>query len=423
MDPKSGCKTAAAGQAIAGPQASAMNVRCQGARDLEERRKGGRAVQIENQLPPLGHASPFYRSPHFFHAWDTAPSLRCRMPSLSRVVSIASTVLCIAVSATLFAQRAANPGSKPNTQADVTTRIAASAQDFLKTLDDAGRSKVLFPFDSPQKSKWSNLPSPMYQRNGARLADLTQPQRAAVMSLLSVALSQDGYRKVLDIMRGDEVLKKNGRGGGPVFGEDEYFVSFVGTPSDSAPWMLQFGGHHLAINLTMAASQATMAPSLPAAQPASYTFEGRTVRPLGQENDKAFALVNALDASQRSQAVLNYRVADLVLGPGKDGQTIQAEGIRASSLSDAQQTMLWDLVREWVGIMNDAFAEPRMTEIRGNLRETYFAWSGPLTNGSAAYFRIQGPTLVIEYAPQNSVDHIHTIYRDPTNDYGAKIAK
>jgi hypothetical protein len=64
-----------------------------------------------------------------------------------------------------------------------------------------------------------------------------------------------------------------------------------------------------------------------------------------------------------------------------------------------------------------------MAEIRSNLRETYFAWSGPTTNGSAAYFRVQGPTLVIEYAPQNSVDHIHTIYRDPTNDYGAKFAR
>jgi hypothetical protein len=85
--------------------------------------------------------------------------------------------------------------------------------------------------------------------------------------------------------------------------------------------------------------------------------------------------------------------------------------------------MLWDLVREWVGIMNDAFAEPRMAEIRGNLADTYFAWSGPTTNGSVAYFRIQGPTLVIEYAPQNTVDHIHTIYRDPTNDYGAKFAR
>ena len=187
--------------------------------------------------------------------------------------------------------------------------------------------------------------------------------------------------------------------------------------------MLQFGGHHLAINLTMAGSQATMAPSLPAAQPATYTFEGRTIRPLGNENDKAFALINALNDAQRKQAILGYRVSDLVLGPGQDGRTIQPEGIRASALSAPQQTMLLDLVREWTGIMNDAFAEPRMAEIRTNLPQTYFAWSGPTTNGSAAYFRIQGPTLVIEYAPQSSVDHIHTIYRDPTNDYGAKFTR
>jgi hypothetical protein len=86
--------------------------------------------------------------------------------------------------------------------------------------------------------------------------------------------------------------------------------------------------------------------------------------------------------------------------------------------------MLWDIVHEWSGIMSDAFAEPRMTELKSHLNDTYFAWSGPTTNGSAAYFRIQGPTLHIEYAPQGgSVEHIHTIYRDPTNDYGAKFAK
>ena len=187
--------------------------------------------------------------------------------------------------------------------------------------------------------------------------------------------------------------------------------------------MLQFGGHHLAINLTLGGSQASMTPSLPAAQPATYTFEGKEIRPLGKENDKAFALINALDAAQRSQAVLNYRVADLVLGPLQDGRTIQPEGIRASALSAPQQSMLLDIVHEWAGIMSDAYAAPRMAEIRAALADTYFAWSGPTTNGSAAYFRIQGPTLVIEYAPQGSVDHIHTIYRDPTNDYGAKFAK
>jgi hypothetical protein len=271
----------------------------------------------------------------------------------------------------------------------------------------------------------------MFQREGLRLADLTPLQRQAVMALVAVALSRDGYRKVTEIMRGDEVLRQTGggrggpggRGGGPAFGEDQYYLAFLGTPSTTEPWMLQFGGHHLAINLTLRGSQASMTPSLPAAQPASYTVEGRTVRPLGNENDKAFTLVNALDEAQRRQAVLGYRVADLVLGPGQDGRTIQPEGIRASSLSPAQQTLLWEIVREWAGIVNDAFGEPRMAELRGNLRDTYFAWSGPLTNGSAAYFRIQGPTLVIEYAPQGGVDHIHTIYRDPTNDYGAKFAR
>ena len=99
---------------------------------------------------------------------------------------------------------------------------------------------------------------------------------------------------------------RGGRGGGGlVFGQDEYFLAFVGTPSISTPWMLQFGGHHLAINLTLAGGQASMTPSLPAAQPATFTFEGREIRPLGRENDKGFELINALDPAARSQAILN----------------------------------------------------------------------------------------------------------------------
>jgi len=361
------------------------------------------------------------------------------MRAFVRTVALPA-VAVFAAAAALLAQRPVTPPrGAAVAAADVAARIVTAAQAVLGTLDAAGKAKVQYPFDSSQKSRWSNLPSPMFERTGVRLGDLSQPQRTAIMNMLSVALSGAGYQKVLEIMRGDEVLRETGGGrgpggaggpgagrgrGGPTFGQDEYYLAFVGTPSNDAPWMLQFGGHHLAINLTLLGSQATLAPSLPAAQPASYTVEGRTVRPLGRENDKAFALVNALDAGQRGQGVLNYRVADLVLGPGKDGRTIQPEGIRAAALSAAQQTMLWDLVREWVGIMNDAFAEPRMAEIQADPANTYFAWSGSTTNGSAAYFRVQGPTLVIEYAPQQgSVDHIHTIYRDPTNDYGAKFAR
>ena len=127
-----------------------------------------------------------------------------------------------------------------------------------------------------------------------------------------------------------------------------------------------------------------------------------------------------LSAHRRDEYLQAARIA---IEPGQDGRTIQPEGLRASSMNASQQTMLLGIIEEWAGIMTDAYASPRMAEIKNNLPQTYFAWSGPTTAGSAAYFRIQGPTLVIEYAPQGGVDHIHTIYRDPTNDYGAKFGK
>jgi hypothetical protein len=151
-------------------------------------------------------------------------------------------------------------------------------------------------------------------------------------------------------------------------------------------------------------------------------LNGQTIRPLGRENDKGFALIGSLNAAQLKHAVLNYEVNDLVLGPGADGKVIQPEGIVASELTPDQQAMLLDIVHEWVGILNDEAAAAKMAEIKANLPRTYFAWSGATKNGGLAYYRVQGPTIVIEYAPQQGdLDHIHTIYRDPTNDYGAKL--
>jgi hypothetical protein len=324
-------------------------------------------------------------------------------------------------------QRPAAPAPSTAAPPSITVAIAAAGDAFLATLSEAERARCVFAFgDAAQKARWSNLPVGIFERGGLRLGDMTAPQREAALKLLATALSRDGYRKITEIMNGDEELKTRGggRGGGGVrFGSAEYFIALLGTPSVTEPWMIQFGGHHLAINVTLVGRDNVMTPSLPAAQPATYTLNGETVRPLGDENDKAFALINALDPAQRKQAILGYQVNDLVLGAGQDGKKIQPEGILASALNAAQQTMLLDLAHEWVGILNDEAATGRMAEIKAALPNTYFAWSGPVTNGSAAYFRIQGPTLVIEYAPQRDVTHIHTIYRDPTNDYGAKLVK
>jgi len=305
-----------------------------------------------------------------------------------------------------------------------------AANAFLAMLEPGERAKAAFPFNSPQKTNWSNLPNGIYQRNSLRLGNLTPAKRSAALAVVAAVLSADGYRKVTDIMNGDEVLRGAGGGqtggrggrGGVTFGAAEYYIAILGTPSATTPWMVQFGGHHLAINVTIVGQNNVITPSLPAAQPAKYTLNGQTIRPLGKENDKGFALIGALNAEQRKQAILNYRVSDLVLGPGEDGKTIQPEGILATALDANQQAMLLDLAHEWVGILNDEGAAARMAEIRSNLSRTYFAWSGATENGGLAYFRIQGPTVLIEYAPQQGdLDHIHTIYRDPTNDYGARL--
>lgn len=338
--------------------------------------------------------------------------------------------LVVPVAAASMAMRQGPPRGGASVQAGTTSRVVGAASAFLGTLTDAQRMQGTFAFNSAQRTGWSNLPSPIFRRNGLRLGDLTAPQRSAALALVSAALSREGYQKVTEIMNGDEVLKGAGGGrtggrqggGGVRFGADEYYIALLGAPSATAPWLIQFGGHHLAINVTVVGAQSVLTPSLPAAQPAKYTLNGQTIRPLGDENDKAFALMATLDAAQRTQAILAYQVRDLVLGPGEDGKVIQPEGIVASALSANQQAMLLDIAHEWVGILNDESASAKMAEIKSNLARTYFAWSGATTNGGLAYYRIQGPTVVIEYAPQQSdLDHIHTIYRDPTNDYGAKL--
>ncbi|WP_408870865.1 DUF3500 domain-containing protein [Gluconacetobacter takamatsuzukensis] len=357
--------------------------------------------------------------------------------------------------------------------ASQTQRAVAAATAFLATFDARGRAAVQFPFvaekhgmlarfrrstpDGPSvpvtdaqaaapaargpgmgppggfigerygAAVWSNFPVSDVPRPGVRMGQLTGAQRAACMHLLEVLLSAKGYRKVLDIMGSDQALADSGT---PfASGRAVYTIALFGTPSATAPWMVQFGGHHLGLNLVIDGAHGAMTPTLTGAQPAVYQADGKTVRVLAGENDKAFALLNALDATQRRQAILPYAVDDLVSGPGHDGETLVPEGIRGAALTPAQKDLLMDVIGEWAGIIDDAYAAPRLKEIRDDLDETWFAWSGPVThpqgrNGSS-YYRIQGPRLLIEFSPQgvggDATMHVHTVYRDPTNSYGSRF--
>jgi hypothetical protein len=311
-------------------------------------------------------------------------------------------------------------------------QVVQSANKFLSTLSDAERSKVVYDFnDNTQRARWSNFPTGFVPRGGLSLKQMSAAQKTAALDLMKIVLSSRGYEKVSQIRMADDDFKTNGskrgpRGGGPppggsppangnggpppngpggpppngrpgggpprfdsdnMFGSDLYYISFLGKPSTTAPWMLQFGGHHLALNITIIGSKGIVTPSLTGAQPAMFKVDGKTIRPLGPESDEALALLQSLDAKQRSLAVLNYKVADLVLGPGQDGKRISPEGLKVSAMTDTQKAMLLQVIAEWAGIMNDAMASARMAQLKSELNDTWFAWSGPSDSQPGTAFR------------------------------------
>src|SRR5262249_30637122 len=146
----------------------------------------------------------------------------------------------------------------------------------------------------------------------------------------------------------------------------------------------------------------TLSPSLTGGQPVRYNFQGKSVRQLAREQDLAFGLIGSLTPEQRKQAILSVEFNDqLRFGPGREGAKPKEEGLKACSLDEKQRDRLLQLIEERVGILNDVLAKPQLDAIRNDLDRTWFSWQGSTTNGEAACFRVQGPTVLIEYAPQH----------------------
>ncbi|MGE3075524.1 MAG: DUF3500 domain-containing protein [Dehalococcoidia bacterium] len=328
------------------------------------------------------------------------------------------------------------PGSTAVATATATSSPAASSgaasaqalvavQSFLSTLDATQKTSVLADRTQANLSKWSNLPDGAFQRAGIRMDTLSADQQKAALAILAVVLSPEGYTQVEQITTADGVLAQSSGGGGAQFGADHYYIRFVGEPSATTPWTLQYGGHHLAVNVSLAGSKMTMAPTLWGSQPAFYALNGKDIEPLGGETRKAWALMSALDGSQQSAAVV-ANTRDLVLGAGQDGKTVAAAGVSASTFTNAQKQLLLELVQEWLRPLNAESVASRMETAEGELDQITFAWNGTVAEGQQMYYRVQSPTAVIEFAHQSmggdAVNHIHSIYREIGNDYGASFS-
>lgn len=303
--------------------------------------------------------------------------------------------------------------------------MVAAAEAFLATLSDDEKKQALLPLDDAERSKWTNVPTKA-DDGGIRLGDLTRPQLEKACAFLSTVMSESGYLKARNIMMADDLLIKNEgqakrRGG---FGSANFWIAIFGTPSETKPWGVQWDGHHVAVNLTIVGEKMTVSPSFIGTQPHKFTLGKEEIVPMKNEIAFAYEFMNSLTEEQRAKAVVQNKRGRMEAGAGKDGVIPKARGLDCSTLTPAQHGILLKLVSLWVQDMPEAAAKVRIKEIDGHLKKTHFAWYGPFTPGSDASYHLVGPELIVEYTGQDlggdPLDHIHSIYRNPANEYGAK---
>ena len=324
-------------------------------------------------------------------------------------------------------------GDRPNVAA---AQLLAAADEFLNSLTEGERAKAVFPIDDPERKDWSNLPHSIHPRKGIRLGDLTPTQRVKAHRLLQAGLSSQGYLKASGIMQLDEVLlhlSGQDKSDAPMFGLKYYWLSFLGRPSQDKPWGWQLDGHHLALNFSLVGNQVAMTPAFMGADP-NEVRDGLHSgwRVLGAEDDKGLALMSALNPEQQKKARLQEEApADVITGPGRDESLQKITGLPFSALTPEQKHLLKSLVDEYAHNYRHDLAHAYLDRIeKSGWDKVHFAWAGPVGPSAPYYYRIHGPTVLIEfdnnYPPgrkDGPVNHIHSVFREPGMDYGADLLK
>ena len=299
--------------------------------------------------------------------------------------------------------------------------MTTATKAFLASLTPKQYDKATFDFEDKERLNWHFIPR---ERKGLPIKEMEAFQRQLAQAMLITGLSQTGYIKASTIMSLEKVLfdQENGR---RIRDEELYFFSVFGDPSNTGSWGWRFEGHHLALNFTINGGQiAATTPAFFGANPAEIRVGPRKgLRPLGNEEDFARELYNALRKDQKEIAKIGSEAPrDIIMGPARN-ERLGNEGLKFPEMNDSQKRMLIKLIREYTDNMSSFDAKSAMEGIRdGGLENIYFAWAGSSLKGEAHYYRIQGPTFIAEYDNiQNNANHIHSVWRDLRDDFGIDL--
>ena len=317
--------------------------------------------------------------------------------------------------------------------------MAGAATRLLGSLTPDQRQQAVFAFDADERTHWHFIPTEMFVRKGLLIRSMTEPQRKLAHDLMKAGLSQRGYMTASSIMNLETVLKalevaERAAAPTPPRGQvlerdpEKYFFSIFGTPSEKSTWGWRVEGHHVSLHFTVVkGTLVASSPSFFGSNPAEVRDGAKKgLRILGAEEDAARALLQSLDASQKTTAIINATApGDMVTMNTLDIKPLSPSGLSASAMTAAQRDLLMKLLGVYTGAVAADIAEDRTAKLRkAGIEKIAFAWAGETERGKKHYYRIQGPTFLVEYDnTQNDGNHIHSVWRDFDGDFGRDLLR
>jgi hypothetical protein len=343
---------------------------------------------------------------------------------IKRMAAIGLSLGLGAAGALLLAPHA---GAAHSTGPNGAAEKAASA--FLASLPPELRKSASFPFDSPERTAWYFVPR---DRVGVSLLKLDDAQSELLGPLLATALSPEGLLEARDAVKHENILRRIEEDAGVANASRRdpglYYTSVFGQPGGNAPWAWRFEGHHLSINVTQLPGAAPIvAPVFVGANPARVLSGARAgFRMLAAEEDLGRELITMLPEQRRKIAIFNDAAfPEIVTGNDPKVRPLELEGLAAAEMSPDEKRQLHRLVELYVGRMNAQSASEALARIdRAGFDKVRFGWAGSIETGQKHYYRVHGPTFLIEYDnTQNDANHIHTVYRDLERDFGGDVLR
>jgi hypothetical protein len=304
--------------------------------------------------------------------------------------------------------------------------MAAAANKLLESLTAEQREKAAFDFKSDERGNWFFIPK---VRQGLTLKAMTPEQRQLAHALFRTGLSAHGYQKATNIISLEPVLKElEGPSGTMVRDGELYYFSIFGKPEANGTWGWRVEGHHLSANFTVVKGELfSGTPNFMGTNPAEVRAGPRKgLRVLAEDEDLARTLIKALSDEQRKTVIFDATAPkDVITGNKRKVMPLETAGIAASKLSKEHSAQLLNLVKVYVNRLRGDLAESDMKKIeKAGWDKVYFAWAGGIEKGDPHYYRVQGPTFLIEYDnTQNDANHIHAVWRDFDNDFGEDLLR